>query len=65
MLHYFTALPQDFRIRFQPRFHPIQHLFIDRACDLSIGVSGTATLELAMPTGVTITIINPIMLSTG
>ena len=29
MLHYFTALPQDFRIRFQPRFHPIQHLFID------------------------------------
>jgi hypothetical protein len=49
MLHYFTALPQDFRIRFQPRFHPIQHRFIDPACDLPIGVGGTATLELEMP----------------
>jgi hypothetical protein len=47
MLHYFTALPQDFRIRLQPRFHPIQHGFIDPACDLSIEVGGTATLELA------------------
>src|SRR5260370_38874120 len=65
MLHYFTALSQDFRIRFQPRFHPIQYSFVDPACDLAIGVGGTATLELAMPTGGTITIVDPVMLSTA
>jgi hypothetical protein len=60
-----TALPNDFRIRFHPRFHPVQYRFIDPAYDLPIGIGGTATLEIATPTDVAITIVDPIMLSTG